>query len=89
MSDVILERSYDPPLTDERFRELTGRLGPCLDRGGIQWVRSHLSRDRRRLICHFRATDAGALRAALRQARIDYERVWSSEVLEPQEEATS
>jgi hypothetical protein len=89
MSDVILERRYDPPLTDGRFRELTGRLSPCLDRAGIQWVRSHLSRDRRRLICHFRATDAGALRAALRQARIDYERVWSSEVLEPQQETTS
>ena len=83
MADVILERSFDPPLTDERFAEISGRLSPCLDRSGIQWVRSHLSRDRRRLICHFEASDAGAVRDALRQARLDYEAVWSGELLEP------
>lgn len=83
MANVILERSFEPPLTDERLSEITGRLSPCLDRSGIQWIRSHLSRDRRRLICHFEAADAGAVRDALRQARLDFERVWSGEVLEP------
>lgn len=83
MAQVILERSFDPPLTDERLSEITGRLSPCLDRNGIQWIRSHLSRDRRRLICHFEAPDAGAVRGALRQARLEHERVWSGEVLEP------
>jgi len=83
MADVILERSFEPPLTDERFSEISGRLSPCLDRSGIQWIRSHLSRDRRRLICHFQASDAGAVRDALRQARLDFERVWSGELLEP------
>jgi hypothetical protein len=83
MADVILERSFDPPLTDERFSEITGRLSPCLDRSGIQWIRSHLSGDRRRLICQFQASDAGSVRDALRQARLDFERVWSGELLEP------
>lgn len=83
MADVILERSFDPPLTDELFAELTDRLSPCLDRNGVHWVRSHLSRDRRRLICHFRAPDAGAVRSSLRQGRVDYERVWSGNILEP------
>lgn len=83
MADVILERSFDPPLTDERFAELSERLMPCLDRNGITWVRSHLSRDRRRLICLFRAPDAGVVRSALRQARLEHERVWSAEILEP------
>jgi hypothetical protein len=83
MADVILERSFDPPLTDELLAEITHRFSPCLDRNGVQWVRSHLSKDRRRLICHFQAPDAGALRSALRQARIEHERVWSSRILEP------
>lgn len=83
MADVILERSFDPPLTDERLAELTDRLLPCLDRNGVRWVRSHLSRDRSRLICHFRAPDAGAVRGALRQGRIEHDRVWSGEILEP------
>ncbi|MFW6067871.1 MAG: nickel-binding protein [Myxococcota bacterium] len=83
MAQVILERTFDPPLTDELFQELNGRLMPCLDRAGVRWIRSHLSLDRRRLICHFEATDAGAVRDALRQARIPHERVWSGEILEP------
>lgn len=83
MAHVILERRFDPPLTDERHAELAGRLTPCLDRNGVRWVRSHLSRDRRRLICEFEAPDAGAVRGALRQARLDHERVWSGELVEP------
>lgn len=83
MADVILERSFDPPLTDGRFAELSERLMPCLDRNGITWVRSHLSRDRRRLICLFEAPDAGVVRSALRQARLEHERVWSADILEP------
>lgn len=83
MANVILERRFDPPLTEERHAELSGRLAPCLDRNGVEWIRSHLSLDRRRLICEFRAPDAGAVRSALRQARLAHERVWSAEVLEP------
>jgi hypothetical protein len=83
MSTVILERSFDPPLTDELFQELNGRLMPCLDRARVRWIRSHLSLDRRRLVCLFEATDAGVVRDALRQARIPHERVWSGEILEP------
>ena len=83
MANVILERRFDPPLTDERFAELSQKLLPCLDRNGIDWIRSHLSLDRTRLICLFQAPDAEAVRSALRQARLEHERVWSAEILEP------
>ena len=83
MANVILERSFNPPLSDELFEEFMRRLSPCLDRNGVIWVRSHLSRDRSRLICHFRAPDTDAVRGALRQARLDHERVWPTEILEP------
>lgn len=83
MADVILERRFDPPLTDESHAELSARLSPCLDRNGVHWIRSHLSLDRKQLICLFRAPDAGAVRSALRQARLEHERVWSCEVMEP------
>jgi hypothetical protein len=83
MALVILERSFDPPLTDERLGEINGRLGPCLDRGNVRWIRSYQSRDRRRLICEFEAPDAGVVRGALRQARVDHDRVWSGHLVEP------
>jgi len=83
MAHVILERSFAPPLTDERLEEITGRLQPCLDRGGVRWIRSCQSRDRTRLICEFEAPDADVVRGALMQARVEHDRVWSGEVLKP------
>ena len=83
MAQVTLERRFDPPLTDTQLEEISGRLQPCLDRNGIRWIRSHFSRDRSRLICFFEAPDAGAVRGALLQARLEYEDVWSGSVLEP------
>jgi hypothetical protein len=83
MANVILERTFDPPLTDERHAAFSAQLSPCLARNGIEWIRSHLSLDRSRLICLFQAPDAGAVRSALRQARLEHERVWSCELLEP------
>lgn len=83
MADVILERVFEPPLTEERHAEFSQRLLPCLDRNGVTWIRSHLSLDRTRLICLFRAPDAGSVRSALRQARLEHERVWSARILEP------
>ncbi len=83
MAHVILERMFDPPLTEERHAAFSEKLSPCLDRNGITWIRSHLSLDRSRLICLFQAPDAGAVRGALRQARLEHERVWSCDLLEP------
>jgi len=83
MANVILERTFDPPLTEERHAAFAERLSPCLERNGIEWIRSHLSLDRHRLICVFQAPDAGAVRSALRQARVEHERVWSCHLLEP------
>jgi DNA mismatch repair protein MutH len=83
MADVILERSFEPPLTEERHAEFSARLSPCLARSGVTWIRSHLSLDRTRLICVFRAPDAGSVRNALRQARLEHDRVWSAEIVEP------
>jgi len=83
MSTVILERAFDPPLTDALFNEMNGRLGPCLERSNIKWIRSHRSLDRTRLLCVFEAPDADTVRDALRQARVAHERVWPGDILEP------
>lgn len=80
MPRLIVEHSYDPPLTEEEHRRAASRLDPCLEAHGARWMCSYLSHDRRRMICEFDAPDADAVRQSMRSADVAFDRVWSSEV---------
>jgi Nickel responsive protein SCO4226-like len=80
MPRLIVEHSYDPPLTDEEHRRAAKRLDPCLEAHGARWMSSYLSHDRRRMICEFDAPDAEAVRQSMRSADVAFDRVWTSEV---------
>jgi hypothetical protein len=80
MPRLIVEHSYDPPLTDEEHRRAAQRLDPCLDAHGARWMCSYLSHDRRRMICEFEAPDAESVRQSMRSADVAFDHVWTSEV---------
>jgi hypothetical protein len=75
---MIVEMSFDPPLTDEEHDRTANRLDPCLEAHGAMWMRSYLSNDRRRMICHFEAADAEAVRESYRSAGMKFDRVWTA-----------
>ena len=54
------------------------QLGSCLALYGAVPLRSYLTADGRRMLCHFHAPDADSLRSALRGARIEYDAIWSA-----------
>ncbi|HEX7117421.1 MAG TPA: nickel-binding protein [Longimicrobiales bacterium] len=83
MAHVIVETKFDEPLTAAAHGERQRLLGPCVVRHGVHWVHSYLSNDRRRMICHFQAADAEAVRLAHRTAGVVFERVWTAEILAP------
>lgn len=68
MSDVFVERSFDPPMTDAGMRAMIRSSGDCIAMHRIEWQGSMLSADGSELICHFVAPDAESVRIALRQA---------------------
>ena len=80
MANLIVEQSFDPPLTDELHGQLARRVDPCLEAHGARWLRSYLSADRTRMICEFEAPDTEAVRASYRSAGVAFDRVWSAEV---------
>lgn len=80
MAHLILEHTFDAPLTDEEHNRQAQRLDPCLEKYGARWVRSYLAADRRRMVCEFEAPDADAVRAAYRSANVNFDRVWAAEV---------
>lgn len=84
MTHIIVEQTFDPPLTDEAFSRLAARVEPCLEQYGVAWVRSFMAADRRRMICHFEAADAETVRAAYRSADARFDRAWTAEVRSPE-----
>jgi hypothetical protein len=80
MARLIVERSFQTPLTDEEHSRAARKLDPCLEQHGARWLCSYLSTDRLRMICEFEAADAEAVRHAHRSADQAFERVWAAEV---------
>ena len=80
MAHLIVEQTFEEPVTVDEHDRLAKRLDPCLEAYGARWVRSYLSMDRRRMVCEFEAPDAEAVRISYRSAGIGFERVWAAEL---------
>lgn len=80
MARIIVERSFDPPMTEEQEAQWARRLDPCLEVRNAAWRRTSLSTDRRHMVCEFEATDAETVREAHRTADVPFDRVWSATV---------
>lgn len=80
MTDVLVERKYPEPLTDEVLQRNLENALDCLDLHHVEWLHSFLSPDRRELVCHFRARDAESVRLALQQAGAQRGLAWSGTV---------
>lgn len=82
MPKFIVERSFDPPLSQEDLSATEERMAPCLDLYDVQWIRSYWSEDRKRMICEYEARDSESVRNVQREAGAKFERVWMADLLE-------
>jgi hypothetical protein len=80
MAHLIVEQTFEKPLSDADHDASAHLLSPCLAAHGATWKRSYLSVDRLRMVCHFEAVDAEAVRASYRSAGLKFDRVWSAEL---------
>jgi hypothetical protein len=62
MTDVLVERYSEEPLTDAELLRMMKAGAGCLDVHRVQWKRSLLSADARDLICHFSSADLESVR---------------------------
>lgn len=82
MARILMEQSFEQPMSDEALSEFAKRLDPCLEIRDGTWARSYVSADRRRMVCEFEAPDAGAVRDALRMSGIPFDRVWAAQMFD-------
>ena len=80
MTDLILERVFDPPLSLEVFHGRVRNSVWCFDLHKVDWHSSFMSRDGRTLVCAFSAPDVESARLALRTTGADVARLWIASV---------
>lgn len=83
MTDVILERKFDPALTVEDVWQMAADSGGCFDIHRVQWNNSMHSSDGQRMCCWFSAADLESARLALRQMGEDTSLLWRGTVHTP------
>ncbi|MEW5710623.1 MAG: DUF4242 domain-containing protein [Pseudomonadota bacterium] len=81
MPHIIVERSFETPLTEEELKATEARMAPCLDLYQVRWIRSYWSLDRRRMICEYEAPDTASVKSVQREAEARFDRVWTAQVL--------
>ena len=80
MSDVFVEWTFEPALSEHDVRRLTHDGPGCRDLYNVRIQESLLDDAGRRLICHFRAPDAESVRMALRCVGANIDIVWSANI---------
>lgn len=82
MEHVIVERSFETPVTPEQVDESLARNAGCLVAHRVRHLRTSVSADGKRMICEFHAPDAESVRLANDRLGLSYERVWTARVFE-------
>ncbi|PSB03161.1 DUF4242 domain-containing protein [Merismopedia glauca] len=83
MTRVLVEKIFDPPISEEKWNQDIEQAIPCHNAHDVRWIRSMMSRDRSRVICEFEASDAETVRRSFRKVGLPFARVWVVDVLEP------
>jgi len=86
MTQLVLERSFDPPLTRDDVVTIARDSAWCFQTYRVSWLGSMLATGGHTMVCRFDAADAESIRQALRQARADMSRAWigtTHEVADP------
>ena len=80
MTELILERTFDPAFTPGEVVELAADAADCFGMHRVDWEASYLSAGGHKMVCNFRAPDMESARIALRQIGSDLSVFWKGSV---------
>lgn len=79
---IVVERSYDVPHSEADMMLVRDRMAPCLAAYQVNWKRTVVSADRKRILCEYEAADTETVRRIQREAGAQFDRIWIGEVIE-------
>ncbi|PXX99341.1 DUF4242 domain-containing protein [Halomonas sp. LBP4] len=88
-ANVLVERSFDEPVTVEAIQALEDAGSACLQNHRVRFVRTFFSLSGKRMICLYRAPDAESVRLAQHQAGMPMDRVWAFQLVSPADGSSS
>lgn len=68
MSEIFMERRFEPSLSEDGLAALFDEPSGCFSLHGVHWHRSCLSTDGRKMICWFGAPDTQTVRNSFRKS---------------------
>ncbi len=78
---IIVERSFELPLTEAELQAVDGRIASCRENYGVRYLRSYWSADRRRMICQYEAADTASVRNLQHEAEAPFDRAWAADII--------
>jgi len=84
MSLVLVERSFAEPVAFEDIQAIEVRGAWCLEAYGVRFLKTYFSRDRRRMICLYKAKDAESVRLAQKKAGVPFVEAWAARTIRHQ-----
>jgi hypothetical protein len=82
-ANVLVERSWDEPVTMEEIQAIEDAGAWCLETHKVKFVRTFFSTDRTRMVCLYQAPDAESVRLAQRQAEMPVDLAWAFRPIRP------
>jgi len=83
-ANAVVSRAFDQPVVLAAIQAIEDAGAGCLETHRVRFVRTFFARDRKRMLCLYRAPDAESVRIAQREARMPVERVWGVSRLQAQ-----
>ncbi|MGN6183771.1 MAG: DUF4242 domain-containing protein [Thermoanaerobaculia bacterium] len=77
MELVVVERSFEEPVSYEEIQARENESAWCLDVHRVKFLHTYLSKDRKRMICLYEAPDAEAVRRANETGGLPFEKVYT------------
>jgi hypothetical protein len=80
MTQLVLERTFDPPIDRQAVIGIATSGAWCFEQYRVDWLGSLLSLDGQRMVCRFEGRDAESIRQALGKLDTDMRVLWIGSV---------
>ena len=80
MAEIFLLREFSPPIGLGDVQKMADETFECMPLYDMSWHESFLSNDGRKMLCHFKAPDAEAVRRVLHLNSASGEIIWTGSI---------
>jgi Nickel responsive protein SCO4226-like len=78
MSVVVVERTFEDPVTYESIKAAFDRQPGCLEAHRVRYLKSYFAGDRKRMLCLYEAPDAESVRRLQDTVHAPFVRAWTA-----------